>query len=95
MKAEIRTAERPILVNQANLEPQLARSPQPFDCRFDCGSSTDRSQNCYRNCTLSTDHRLQNLAPLPTKFVSSQPQPLEQPPQLPPGTEMLLEQLTQ
>uniref|UniRef100_A0A915JNX1 Uncharacterized protein n=1 Tax=Romanomermis culicivorax TaxID=13658 RepID=A0A915JNX1_ROMCU len=41
------------------------------------------------------DHRPQNSVPPPTKFVSFQPKRLEQPPQLPPRTELLLEQLIQ
>uniref|UniRef100_A0A915JDB9 Uncharacterized protein n=1 Tax=Romanomermis culicivorax TaxID=13658 RepID=A0A915JDB9_ROMCU len=55
----------------------------------------DRPQNRYRERSLSTDHRPQNSVPPPTKFVSFQPQVLEQPPQQPPRTEMLLEQLIQ
>uniref|UniRef100_A0A915K598 Uncharacterized protein n=1 Tax=Romanomermis culicivorax TaxID=13658 RepID=A0A915K598_ROMCU len=49
----------------------------------------------YRDSTLSTDCHSQNSAPPPNKFVSFQPQPLEEPPQPQPPTEMLLEQLIQ
>uniref|UniRef100_A0A915JZ07 Uncharacterized protein n=1 Tax=Romanomermis culicivorax TaxID=13658 RepID=A0A915JZ07_ROMCU len=94
-KAEIRTVEPLILINQADPETQLPRSPQPFDRRFDRRGSTDRSQNCYHDCSLSTDCRPQNLVLPPTKFVSFQPQLLEQPLQPPPPTELLLEQLIQ
>uniref|UniRef100_A0A915IC30 Uncharacterized protein n=1 Tax=Romanomermis culicivorax TaxID=13658 RepID=A0A915IC30_ROMCU len=45
--------------------------------------------------SLSTDRRPQNSVPPPTKFVSIQPKPLEQLPQLPPPMELLLEQLIQ
>uniref|UniRef100_A0A915ICM8 Reverse transcriptase/retrotransposon-derived protein RNase H-like domain-containing protein n=1 Tax=Romanomermis culicivorax TaxID=13658 RepID=A0A915ICM8_ROMCU len=55
----------------------------------------DRPQNCYRERSPSTDCRPQNSAPPPTKFVSFQPQAIEQPLQQPPRTEMLLEQLIQ
>uniref|UniRef100_A0A915HZR5 Uncharacterized protein n=1 Tax=Romanomermis culicivorax TaxID=13658 RepID=A0A915HZR5_ROMCU len=55
----------------------------------------DRAQNRYRECSLSTDRRPQNSVLLPTKFVSFQPQVLKQPPQQPPRTEVLLEQLIQ
>uniref|UniRef100_A0A915JUK0 Uncharacterized protein n=1 Tax=Romanomermis culicivorax TaxID=13658 RepID=A0A915JUK0_ROMCU len=75
---------------------QPLRSLQPFSHHFDHHRSTDRSQDSYPDCTLSTDRRLQNSAPPPpNKFVSFQPQLLEQPPQLQPPTEMLLEQLIQ
>uniref|UniRef100_A0A915HLW8 Uncharacterized protein n=1 Tax=Romanomermis culicivorax TaxID=13658 RepID=A0A915HLW8_ROMCU len=74
---------------------QPPSSPQPLDHRFDHPRSTDQSQDCYQDCTLSTDRRPQNSAPPPNKFVSFQPQPLEQPPQLQLHTEMLLEQLIQ
>uniref|UniRef100_A0A915ISS9 Uncharacterized protein n=1 Tax=Romanomermis culicivorax TaxID=13658 RepID=A0A915ISS9_ROMCU len=55
----------------------------------------DRPQNRYHECSLSTDRQPQNSVPPSTKFISFQPQALEQPPQQPPCTEMLLEQLIQ
>uniref|UniRef100_A0A915K999 Uncharacterized protein n=1 Tax=Romanomermis culicivorax TaxID=13658 RepID=A0A915K999_ROMCU len=75
-------------VNQADPEAQPATSSQPFDSRFDQRHSMDRPQNGYRERSLSS-------VPPPTKFVSFQPQLLEQPPQPPPRTELLLEQLIQ
>uniref|UniRef100_A0A915HWF5 Uncharacterized protein n=1 Tax=Romanomermis culicivorax TaxID=13658 RepID=A0A915HWF5_ROMCU len=94
-KAEIRTVERPILVNQVDSEVKPPMSPWPFDRCFDRCGSMDHSQNRYRDCSFSTDYCPQNLVPLPTKFVSFQPQPLEQPPLPPLCTELLLEQLIQ
>uniref|UniRef100_A0A915KRD3 Uncharacterized protein n=1 Tax=Romanomermis culicivorax TaxID=13658 RepID=A0A915KRD3_ROMCU len=82
-------------MNQADPEVQPPKSPQPFDRRFECHHSMDRPQNCYRERSLSTDCRPRNLVPPPTKFVSFQWQALEQPPQQPPHTEVLLEQLIQ
>uniref|UniRef100_A0A915HXH4 Uncharacterized protein n=1 Tax=Romanomermis culicivorax TaxID=13658 RepID=A0A915HXH4_ROMCU len=55
----------------------------------------DRSQNRYNDRSLSTDLHSQNSLPPPTKFVSFQLQLIEQPPQPPPRTELLLEQLIQ
>uniref|UniRef100_A0A915L4T6 Uncharacterized protein n=1 Tax=Romanomermis culicivorax TaxID=13658 RepID=A0A915L4T6_ROMCU len=94
-KAEIRTAKRPILLNQANPEVQLQMLPQPFDCHFDRRCSMDRPQNRYCDCSLSTDHGPPNSVPPPTKFVSFQLQRLEQPRQPPLRTKLLLEQLIQ
>uniref|UniRef100_A0A915K4X3 Uncharacterized protein n=1 Tax=Romanomermis culicivorax TaxID=13658 RepID=A0A915K4X3_ROMCU len=87
--------ERPILVNQADQEVQLPKSPQPFDPRFERRCSIDCLQNRYRERSLSADRRPQNSVPPPTKFVSFQLQPLDQFPQPPPCTELLLEQLIQ
>uniref|UniRef100_A0A915KSS0 Uncharacterized protein n=1 Tax=Romanomermis culicivorax TaxID=13658 RepID=A0A915KSS0_ROMCU len=91
-KAKIRTREQP---NQADPEMQPPWSPQLFNHHFDNCRSTDRSQDRYQDCTLSTDCYPQNLALLPNKFVSFQPQLLEEPLQPKPRTEMLLEQLIQ
>uniref|UniRef100_A0A915J8M1 Uncharacterized protein n=1 Tax=Romanomermis culicivorax TaxID=13658 RepID=A0A915J8M1_ROMCU len=66
-KAEIVTVERPILVNQADQETQQPRLPQAFNPHFDYRQSTDRSQDCYCDCTLSADYRPQNSV-LPAKF---------------------------
>uniref|UniRef100_A0A915J7Z0 Uncharacterized protein n=1 Tax=Romanomermis culicivorax TaxID=13658 RepID=A0A915J7Z0_ROMCU len=55
----------------------------------------DRPQNRYSECSPSMDRRPQNSALPPTKFVSFQPQAIEQPPLQPPRTEVLLEQLIQ
>uniref|UniRef100_A0A915IQD4 Uncharacterized protein n=1 Tax=Romanomermis culicivorax TaxID=13658 RepID=A0A915IQD4_ROMCU len=82
-------------MNQPDPEVQLPESPQPFDHHLKRGRSMDRPQNCYHECSPSTDRRPQNWVPPPTKFVSFQPQVLKQPPQQPPCTEMLLEQLIQ
>uniref|UniRef100_A0A915L0C2 Uncharacterized protein n=1 Tax=Romanomermis culicivorax TaxID=13658 RepID=A0A915L0C2_ROMCU len=79
----------------ADLDVQLPKSPQPFDRRFERHHSMDRPQNRYCECSLSNDRRPQNSVPPPTKFISFQPQMLEQPPQPPTRTEMLLEQLIQ
>uniref|UniRef100_A0A915K2L2 Uncharacterized protein n=1 Tax=Romanomermis culicivorax TaxID=13658 RepID=A0A915K2L2_ROMCU len=64
-------------------------------CSMDQCHSMDQSQDCYHDCTLSTDHRLQNSRLAPNKFVSFQPPQPDPPSQPQPGTEMLLEQLIQ
>uniref|UniRef100_A0A915JG54 Uncharacterized protein n=1 Tax=Romanomermis culicivorax TaxID=13658 RepID=A0A915JG54_ROMCU len=55
----------------------------------------DRPQNRYPKGSSSTDRGPQNSVPPPAKFISFQPQAIEQPLQQPPHTEMLLEQLIQ
>uniref|UniRef100_A0A915L078 Uncharacterized protein n=1 Tax=Romanomermis culicivorax TaxID=13658 RepID=A0A915L078_ROMCU len=94
-KAKIGTAERPILINQVDPEVQRLKSLQPFDRRFERHRSMDCPQNRYPERSPSTDRRPQNSVPPPTKFVSFQPQAIEQPLLQPPRTEMLLEQLIQ
>uniref|UniRef100_A0A915K370 Uncharacterized protein n=1 Tax=Romanomermis culicivorax TaxID=13658 RepID=A0A915K370_ROMCU len=94
-KAQMGMAKQPILVNQADQEMQQPRSPQPSNHCFDRRHSMNRSQDPYRDGTLSTDRHPQNTVPPPNKFISFQPQPLKQPPQSKPRAEMLLEQLIQ
>uniref|UniRef100_A0A915I4W9 Uncharacterized protein n=1 Tax=Romanomermis culicivorax TaxID=13658 RepID=A0A915I4W9_ROMCU len=82
-------------MNQADPEVQPPKSPQPFDRCFERCRSMDHPQNCYPECSPSTDRRLQNLVPPPAKFVSFQPKAIEPSPPQPPHTEMPLEQLIQ
>uniref|UniRef100_A0A915ICB2 Uncharacterized protein n=1 Tax=Romanomermis culicivorax TaxID=13658 RepID=A0A915ICB2_ROMCU len=78
----------------AACNPPTPRPPL-VSSRFHGEEITDRSQDHYHDRTLSTDRHPQNSALPPNKFVSFQLQLLEQPPQLPPHTEILLEQLIQ
>uniref|UniRef100_A0A915K6I0 Uncharacterized protein n=1 Tax=Romanomermis culicivorax TaxID=13658 RepID=A0A915K6I0_ROMCU len=54
-KANIGTAERPILVNQADSEVQSPKSRQPFDRGFERRHSMDRPQNRYCERSLSAE----------------------------------------